>query len=1174
MTSAYSQAADDMYAISREHFLKFEKATRTKEIEISTLNDEILTSRIKLISRKYDNAIQEIVKKKESNADRLTDALRRFVSSYPEQSDIKAHALLVLGDQYFTASETKYLENEVGDNKKPKVLPDFSEAIEVYNHLITAHSGYRYIDIAYYLLGVCYLYEERLKDALRVWQQLVDKFPESLLNDEVWFRLGDEKFNERDFKAAAAYYQKIINPNFNFYDKALYKLAWTYYILNQFDEAITGFAKVLEFQNLKTSKISQLTSILSSESEQYLAISFFDKAEMNEQGPTSLALVKNYFSDTGHRPYERNVLIYLGDALLKVAKNQEAEQVFFYAISLNPLHPKNPDLSYRLVQFYDEAGMLDEAGQARKNMLTQYLPGSAWDMAMHAQGQKQTLQDTRKLLREVLLKQAFFEHARARQKAEQGKSEEAIAGFKNATRSYMTYVKLYPEQEDLDQALFFLSEAAFDAQWFEDAGYVFSLLRDWPWQTQYREKAALNATFAYRRQIEAQKFDFSSIQTKNKGQLLGAMLPVFEKFIVAADKLFLMYPEEENLPSFLFESAGIYYYYGDNGEANKRFMQIVERFPGLEVARLSADLILEDKLVNGLWSEAASEAVKFQTAKIGKDAEFRRIEISARFKDAEEKYEAANLLLKSGKSLDAKLKFAVVAQIYATLLHDDPKSEFVDKMLYNRGMALSLSEQPVEAFLVFERLYHEFPKSDLSKDAMLKCASYFERSLQFHKAAETYLLMSRSYPQAKQAGDALLNAGLLFEIDEDEQKASSVFFEFNQRYADRVEAADALRRATQLNNKQSITKGEAQFAALQKEFARFKGTKINGGTGKKQSQQLVDKTKQLALLQKKYEDMARQFPNSKLGLAALYQIGSLYEELFRALLKTPCPRDVALVDASACDEYKSLLEDKAIVLEEKAINAFLLVKKSQIKNIGEDEDWVLRAEDALHRLRPGEYGVAGRPLIGAGSFAACPYFANTKEEVDAAHVTLIKNPKDVKSRLSIAHLFYTQGKYETAVIILHDTLEFEERNPCVQVWLGHNFSHQRKWTEAVASYKKAIAFDSVAVGGDLYVSLGTAYFMNQQYDEAKDSYEQALKFGTKLPQVYFNLGLLYMDGNFTHLETLVRLSMAQDFFEQYLQKATSISSVKNRIVPYLTLLQQKIQIEKQKAEAILKGSGK
>lgn len=1187
--SAWAQPAE-MYDIARQHFQEFQKRFQVKSSEVTTMNRDVISLRKKVVADYYDKAIKDILQQKQSNAGNVKDTLERFIKSYPNQGDLTAHALLVLGEQYFIASEAKFLENDDSDNKKQAELPNFSEAINIYTKLIAEFPGYLFIDIAYYLLGVCYSYEERSKEALHVWNQLVERFPKSLLNDEIWFRLGEEKFSQRDFKGAAVHYQKITDSNSNFYEKALYKLAWAYYVLNQFDEAIKGFTKVLDFQNDQTLKNNQFVSVLTSESEQYLAISFADKNENEsrnqfseeaiEQGIASLEMLKAYFREIGRRPYERNVTIALSEVLFKLAKSKGAEQALLYAISLDPFHPQNPDLNYRIVKFYDEAGMLEQAMGARQAMFAQYSPESDWNKAMQAKGQKQVLLHTRSLLNEALLKLAFYEHAKARQKATENKSAEAVALFQAATTSYVTYVQLYPEQNDIDKILFFLGEAAFDAQWFEDAGYAFALVRDWPWQTEYRQKAALNSVFAYRRNIEIQQqnnnvpqFDLATIQTKNKGQLAPPLLPAFEKLIDAVDKLAFTYPKEENLASFLFESAGIYYSYGDINEANKRFMKIISLFPGLEVARLSANLILEDKLANGLWAEAASEAAKFQTAKIGNSsAEFRRIAVSARFKEAEKNYETANLLLKEGQSEKAEIEFAQSAQLYLALLHDDPKSEFADKILFNMAMAFSLSKQSDEASKIFERIYREFPKSDLSKEAMLKSAVYFEQSLQFHKAAETYLLISYSYPQSEQAGDALLNAALFFELDEDRKKAASAFHEFHQRYPNRPEAGDALMRATRLNDKLNAFKGQAQFAGLEKDFARFKATKINGMTGKKQSQQLIDKTKQLTELKKKYERIALQFKDSKWSLAALYQIGALYEGLFQALLKAPCPSDVAAVDDSACDEYSSILEDKAFVLEEKAVSAFLFVKNNSAKGIGEDDEWSLRAEDALHRLRPSEYAVADRPLIVMAVSAACPHLADNAEEESAAYATLRKNPRDITARLSIAHLYYRQSKYQAARMILQDALAMDDKNACLHLWFGHILSHQKEWTDAIASYEKAIVLDPLG-SRDLYLSLGNAYFMNKQYEKAKVSYEKELQADKKTVQVYFNLGLLYLNGEFPHLEALAHLTLAQNYFVKYLDSGHPDAGLKMRVGGYLTMLQQKIEIEKQKKATALKGDG-
>ena len=59
---------------------------------------------------------------------------------------------------------------------------------------------------------------------------------------EAWIRVGEFYFDQGDLlKAREAYAQAMRTPDSKFYDKALYKLAWTYYRQDDFGGAIERF---------------------------------------------------------------------------------------------------------------------------------------------------------------------------------------------------------------------------------------------------------------------------------------------------------------------------------------------------------------------------------------------------------------------------------------------------------------------------------------------------------------------------------------------------------------------------------------------------------------------------------------------------------------------------------------------------------------------------------------------------------------------------------------------------------------------------------------------------------------------------------------------------------------------------------------------------------------------
>ena len=77
------------------------------------------------------------------------------------------------------------------------------------------------------------------------------------------------------------------------------------------------------------------------------------------------------------------------------------------------------------------------------------------------------------------------------------------------------------------------------------------------------------------------------------------------------------------------------------------------------------------------------------------------------------------------------------------------------------------------------------------------------------------------------------------------------------------------------------------------------------------------------------------------------------------MVKAPCPRDVAIVDEFACDEYLVLLEDKAAILEEKALTAYKQSYDIAMSTYDAPADLIDSILSGLNRLKPGQYQRVG-----------------------------------------------------------------------------------------------------------------------------------------------------------------------------------------------------------------------
>ena len=255
------------------------------------------------------------------------------------------------------------------------------------------------LDGAYYLLAYSELQqgnneelepgepssEERAKD---LFLTLIEKRPESQFIPEAWIRVGEYYFDQGMLdEARDAYAESMQFKESRFYDKALYKLAWTYYRQDNFDEAIKRFEELVEYSDELERRTGRSGSVLRAEAVQYAAISLAEN-DWDSDGVVDekfgLPRVKQYLSDG--KPYEREIMAQLVEYLFENAFYQESADVARAALAQFPMHPENPQLHEQLVLALFRNEDMVGAFEERRQMGEFYGPESAWHAFQEQEG--------------------------------------------------------------------------------------------------------------------------------------------------------------------------------------------------------------------------------------------------------------------------------------------------------------------------------------------------------------------------------------------------------------------------------------------------------------------------------------------------------------------------------------------------------------------------------------------------------------------------------------------------------------------------------------------------------------------------------------------------------------------------------------------------------------------
>lgn len=102
-----------------------------------------------------------------------------------------------------------------------------------------------FADNALYDLAWAYKENKQIEEALQMWKQLLQDFPDSPLVMDVNFRVGEVLYERKDYAGAASQYENCLaKGDVSFGDKVLYKLGWAHKRLNNADKSRGAFLRI------------------------------------------------------------------------------------------------------------------------------------------------------------------------------------------------------------------------------------------------------------------------------------------------------------------------------------------------------------------------------------------------------------------------------------------------------------------------------------------------------------------------------------------------------------------------------------------------------------------------------------------------------------------------------------------------------------------------------------------------------------------------------------------------------------------------------------------------------------------------------------------------------------------------------------------------------------------
>ncbi len=781
-----------------------------KRQHLNTIYEAGIQMEWRLESEALDDAIEyfkKFLKKYPDDPPYTPDAMYRLGELYYDKSYIDYQKKL---EKYGEAQDRGQAEGLEPPKKS------FDRTIEILQDLIARYPDYRTVDGAYYILGYCLKESGREEEARIAWlsgvcankytydSQLfeeertkvatskrkaspsaslytgvtdesgafVDPFadcqpitPDSRFLFESWWLIGEYHFDYDMTRygvetAIAAYKKLVANPKHKFYDKGLYKLAWSYFKADRYPEAIAAFSKMVEFSDTQTDIEG---GTMRPEAIQYLAVCFFTDDWDVDSVPdevSGIERVQDASLMAQDRPWTREVYERLGDIYSDNEMSPEAITLWTLAVERWPLELQAPFVQEKIAKEY---GKLHEPEKeiAARSALDKYGPGSPWWKANEDHPAEQA--QVSDMTRAALLEAAYHFHKMAQGLRQRGLAaqdgvllERAVENYNLAADAYRNFIEQNPDTPEAYDISFNLAETLFWSGKYALAKDQYKVVRDSNLDDKYRKDAASMVIISLEELIKIQESEGLIKMREAPPKAMTGDPPKPEKIEIPALVLELMNereaflrdePNHKDAGKYQYQTAQNYYRYGQWDEAKVRYEAIYDKFCKTDpiayvswqtLMNMASDLndvdererlaLLQQKKecsVQGLEElTGEAEVIDIETV-LGDVAMTRAVDM---LKDCMDKKESELC----GTAADALVGAVSKA----------PKHPDADKALHNAALAYEISQRFDSAMKLYGRIVQEYPESQYVGKCLFQQASAANNFFEYDKALENYRILA------------------------------------------------------------------------------------------------------------------------------------------------------------------------------------------------------------------------------------------------------------------------------------------------------------------------------------------------------------------------------------------------------------------------------------------------
>lgn len=651
--------------------------------------------------------------------------------------------------------EEDYAKYEKGENKDEPEYPvyDFSGVLNIYKRILRDYPKSELADDVLYLTGLCYKKMDEQEKANKAFEVLTSQYPSSDYYVDALMEIGGYCFNNPDLyqgkgyeKAIEIYKQILRRRESDKFIEALYRLAWSYYMIDRYEDAITVFRHLIEEIDISENYASDearkaQNPLFKSEAIEYIAVSL---CEVND-----LANAKRFLDMIGNNRYSLMVLNRMG---LYYEEQLEYERALdCYAL----VTKKYPDLDKVLdgrmghIRCLERLEQFDRARDEKEEFFRIYARGGKWQGRITDPGARAKA-DSLSILCILSVAQAHITEAR---------KSNLPADYLLAVKSYASLIEVYPDDPGSYEALW-NSALIYEQNLrkYEDARRTYLLVSARK-GGKHRQQAAINAIAMAQQLDEDNAPDKEGLTSRDR------------KIIEACRNFAMLFPESPEVVEVASNAAAIFFNRKLFAKSLSAYEKIYARCKG-SVEPLCLDALFyiaqSHSGLNDYLKAEENYARLFALAPMGSQRdEARKRMVEAAFQYADGKRQ--------------KQDYAAAAELFLAIEKKYPFYADMDIVLFNAADAYEKMKQWKDGAAVYRRTADQYPGSKLADGALFNGALCYENDSAYKDAIGNYELLLDKYPASPKARDALYNIGLNYEKLKDYDRMAEV----NERYAEK-----------------------------------------------------------------------------------------------------------------------------------------------------------------------------------------------------------------------------------------------------------------------------------------------------------------------------------------------------------------------------------------------------